>query len=352
MRIGLVCSLAITLDAFFPEWVHLWQQGGDEVITYSSGNPTQTGADHREIAGLTRSPAPSSLRAIRELRRILLADALDVVVVNTATAGAATRLALRGAIPTVYFCHGFHWEDPQRLSSLPFRVSERFLARWADQIVVINRSDFEYARGARFPRVSHLTRGVGVDLSRWPHRPEPLEPGPPYVLLQIGSLDERKRPQDSLQVLSHIRKAGIDAELRYLGDGPLQPALEAAAADLGLEPKVHFEGTVPPLPHLQTASVVLHPAAWEGLPRAVIESVVVGTPVVTYRTKGAADVLGAVTAGEVGDTAAMASAAIDLLRAPPSGDQASHIRSHYSHRRAWQDFDALLDRYRRASAMP
>ncbi len=71
------------------------------------------------------------------------------------------------------------------------------------------------------------------------------------------------------------------------GDGPLRPELEALTAERDLEDVVQFlgpRGDVPAL--LRMADIVVLPSIQDTLPFTVMESQVVGTPIVASRTGG------------------------------------------------------------------
>ncbi len=80
--------------------------------------------------------------------------------------------------------------------------------------------------------------------------------------------------------------------LLFVGDGEERGALERQVAARGL--KATFAGHVPPeaVPELIAAmDVVVHPSLWEGLPRAAVQALLVGRPVVAFDCDGAREVV-------------------------------------------------------------
>jgi glycosyltransferase involved in cell wall biosynthesis len=138
------------------------------------------------------------------------------------------------------------------------------------------------ASGARAELIPH-----GVDLSRFAPAPAPV--GAPLRLLAVARLVEKKGLEVLLQAL-----AGLDLpfRLRIVGDGPLRPLLERAAAQSGLRGRVELPGT---LTHHQLseayadANVVVVPSVQDsdgdrdGLPNVVLEAMASGRPVIASR---------------------------------------------------------------------
>jgi glycosyltransferase involved in cell wall biosynthesis len=80
----------------------------------------------------------------------------------------------------------------------------------------------------------------------------------------------------------------------FVGDGILRRSLELWAGRLGLAGRVKFAGLVPAadIPaHLATADLLVHASLREGLPRAVPQALLAGTPVVAFDIDGTREVI-------------------------------------------------------------
>ena len=72
-----------------------------------------------------------------------------------------------------------------------------------------------------------------------------------------------------------------DTVLVVLGEGPERGALERLAQDVGVEGRVFLRGRVPDVAAwLRRATVLVHPARWEGFGLGVLEAMLAGLPVV------------------------------------------------------------------------
>ncbi len=115
--------------------------------------------------------------------------------------------------------------------------------------------------------------------------PEP-EPGAGdgNYFLYAGRLTEEK----GLRVLLECWKNGPDlAPLWIVGDGPLRNEVENAAATLGNVHWLGMKSSEEVLFLMKRAKATLCPSLWyEGMPRVVIESLAVGTPVIASQIGG------------------------------------------------------------------
>ena len=82
--------------------------------------------------------------------------------------------------------------------------------------------------------------------------------------------------------------------LTVAGDGPERAALEGRAAELGLEGRVRFLGSVPRATVLRlfrAADASVLPSSWENFPHTVVESLAVGCPVIATAVGGVPEVV-------------------------------------------------------------
>lgn len=119
-----------------------------------------------------------------------------------------------------------------------------------------------------------------------------------------------------------MARALPEAKFLLVGDGPWREKLEAWAAGPDLRGRVHFAGLVPPadVPRwIASMDVLVHLSLREGLPRAVVQALAVGKPVVAHALDGTPEV---VVDGETGflvppgDGAALVERVRRLLRDP------------------------------------
>jgi glycosyltransferase involved in cell wall biosynthesis len=110
------------------------------------------------------------------------------------------------------------------------------------------------------------------------------------VLVFAGRLGPQKALGVALDAL-----AGLDdVTFVVAGDGPERAALERRAAELGLDSRVRFLGSVPRervLRLFRAADASVLPSAWENFPHTVVEALAVGCPVIATAVGGVPEVV-------------------------------------------------------------
>jgi len=212
--------------------------------------------------------------------------------------------------------------------------------RAADLILVTSKADQCYV-ASRYsvpaPKIEVVPNAIDVDL----FRPLPEIKRDPRRLCFVGRLTAQK----NLFVLLDAIK-GLDVELIIFGDGLLRDALQQHAAVEGID-NVAFRGRIPntALPgELNRCAAFLLVSRYEGNPKALLEAMSCGLPVIGSDVDGIQEVI---THGESGylcpPTVAGIRSAIravlsDSALMAKMGQQARHIiLDHYS-------LDALLTR--------
>lgn len=103
----------------------------------------------------------------------------------------------------------------------------------------------------------------------------------------VGSLTTRKRPELLIQAIKQLHLQGHLVELDMLGCGPLESALQNLVAQLDMKKYVRLHGQVDePYPVIRAANVFVLPSMSEGLSRAALEALFLGTPCVLRRVDG------------------------------------------------------------------
>lgn len=107
------------------------------------------------------------------------------------------------------------------------------------------------------------------------------------LLVFTAALEPRKRQYEFLAVFAEVRRRAKDVSLILLGEGHDEARLRARVATLGLDGSVHFLGHSDEVPRwIASADVCVFASEREGLPRAVIQYVLGGRPVVSTRLPG------------------------------------------------------------------
>src|SRR5437879_11698295 len=166
----------------------------------------------------------------------------DLVPPLSSVPGVLGRIAARAAgVPlVVHTVHGFHFHERSRLPSKLYSLAtERALAPLTDMLLMQNREDLRIVRRWRGVR-AHLI-GNGIDVQRFA-RVARTHAGPGRVVACIARFEAVKNHHDLLRVFARAHATCPQARLRLIGDGPLRPQCERAAAELGIAAATEFVG--------------------------------------------------------------------------------------------------------------
>ncbi|RZS87375.1 glycosyltransferase involved in cell wall biosynthesis [Motilibacter rhizosphaerae] len=246
----------------------------------------------------SRSPGRSTRGEIRTLRQIVRRGGFDVVHLHSSKAGLAGRLALRGALPTVFQPHCWSFQAAGGAMGRASLAWEKFAARWASSIVCVSNEEKRIGAEAGIPADRLVVIRNGVDLKTWTARSNAdraaaraqlgVESGVP-VVVTVGRLAEQKGQDLLLAAWPKVREAVPEARLYLVGDGPMRPQLEQLARSTE---GVHLIGDTDGVADWYAAAdVVALPSRWEGLALAVLEAAASGRSVVATNVSGMEEVL-------------------------------------------------------------
>jgi glycosyltransferase involved in cell wall biosynthesis len=286
--------------------------------------------DHVHEANWQRNPFdPRNLQAVAQVRALVQREGYDLVHVHTPVAALVVRYALRDLpVPVIYTAHGFHFHAGGAwLKNTLFLALEKLASSWTDWLIVINREDEGAALRHRLVPAERLRYmpGIGVDTARYDpsHVPENevarvrAELGVPAdapLFLMIAEFNPGKRHADLLNAFAKIDPR---THLALAGEGPLLDDLRADSTDL--IGRVHFLGYRRDIPALiRSANAVVLPSEREGLPRSIMESLCLETPVIGTDIRGVRDLLAneSRVLVNVGDVDALARALTWIIERP------------------------------------
>lgn len=318
--------LVTTVSGFVPQFemnnVKLLQNLGYEVHYASNYHTPSYGNDNHRLDGtgiirhqidFVRSPfKPVNLSVYRQLRRLMREEHFDLVHCHTPMGGVMARLAAHATHtgPVIYTAHGFHFFKGAKLINwLCYYPMEKFLSRYTDQQICINKEDYLRAKKHFHSKHVNYIPGVGIDFSKIPSltaqqieakRRELGLTENQLVILSAGELIKRKNHETALRAMAELKKyyalhPDESRPIHYIicGHGELESDLKKLAETLGLEDTVSFLGyRTDMLEIYQAADLFLFPSFQEGLPMALLEAMASGLPVICSDIRGSRDLMG------------------------------------------------------------
>jgi glycosyltransferase involved in cell wall biosynthesis len=309
----------------------LAQRGIDPVFV-GLDDPAWEAAD---FYGALKVPAVRimSPRDFDPLLLVRLARTLRADIVHTHLVHADVYGGLAARLRGAHLVSTKHNDDPFRVGS--FRFVERGLSRLADRIVTITDALHRFTVdrvGVPEGKVETIHYGLDDVPEAWGVNPPDDVPEGARVLLAVARLTDQKGIDVAIRALSALPG---DTVLVVLGEGPERPALVRLARELGVEPRVFLLGRVPDVAAwLGRATLLVHPARWEGFGLGVLEAMLAGLPVVATDISSLPEL---VVDGETGvlvkpdDAAALASGIARALDRPQLGEGGlERARSRFS----------------------
>jgi glycosyltransferase involved in cell wall biosynthesis len=312
-RLLLITTIPETINAFLLPFARYFRAKGwqvDALASDISGNVecVQTFDQVWDINWSRNPLAPANLlTAPITSQNVVEQGKYDIVHVHTPVASFVARYALKNLHPRpqiIYTSHGFTFTvNGNPFKNALFTALEKWAGHWTDFLIVMNQEDYEAAQQKCLiaPERIHFMPGIGLDLQYYNPNQVPegeiarvrqeLNLSPEISLcLSVAELIPRKRPFDILRAFAKLGRS--QACLAFAGNGSLLTSLQQLAHQLGIEHQVHFLGFRNDIPALMCASVATILASeYEGLPRCVMESMGLETPVIGSKVRGTQDLL-------------------------------------------------------------
>jgi glycosyltransferase involved in cell wall biosynthesis len=259
-------------------------------------------------------------------------EKFDVVHTHTLLPGLAGRVAGRLAgVPCVV--HTFHSWQPHLYKSLAFRwgfnTTEIAASHFAHAILFQNPDDLRnWCRIPAIPTQKGTLVGNGIDFSgitnkvglgaRERIRKEFGISDDAFVIVNVARFEPQKGHFFLLQTLKdlipHVNRKVVTL---LVGIGIDQEKIEAEVKRLNLQDVVYFTGYRQDVPDILTASdVSIMTSHYEGIPRALMESMALGIPVVATNVPGTRHLIQSGQTGllvEYGDIPGMSNALVKVL---------------------------------------
>lgn len=249
-----------------------------------------------------RSPFKlGNIKVYKDLKDIIDINDYDIIHCHTPMGGVLTRLAARNArrngTKIIYTAHGFHFfKGGPIINWLAYYPIERWLARYTDILITINKEDYARAnKSFQAGKVEYIP-GVGIDIDKFRKtkvnkefkRKELGLPEDAFVILSVGELNKNKNHEVVIKALSKLK----NPKIYYIvcGQGELLNYLKGLKKELGMDKQVKLLGFRSDIAEICKASdAFIFPSKREGLGLAALEAMASGLPIITSNVHGIVD---------------------------------------------------------------
>lgn len=252
---------------------------------------------------------------------------------HSSKAGILGRIAgwLANVPIIIHTFHGFGFNDEQKLwTKWGFILSEKIVAPMTNKLIFVSNSNRTEAMDLGIGKESQyalIRSGVPIKtIQTKAHQTnsDQLKNSlglrkDSKIITTIGAFKPQKNLSDFLIVAEKLISAGNDIEFIIIGDGILKPNLMSLCESLKIKERVFFIGWRKDIPEILSISdLFVMTSLWEGLPRALVEAMIIGIPAVCFDADGVKDVLNNKTGSLIKkkDTNSMVSEILNLLKNP------------------------------------
>ena len=294
---------------FHLPYLKMFKEKGYEVHVATNTDDTIPFCDVKHKVSFERSPFKiNNLKAIKQMKKILLDNNFDIVHTHTPMGSVVTRLAykkVRNKVNTrmIYTAHGFHfYKGAPLLNWLLFYPVEKYLSKYTDTLITINKEDYCLAKKKfRKCRSVEYVPGVGIDIKKFDVNIQKSERNiiiekfglnkNDFILTCVARLDKNKNQGFLIDVMKQINLTNKKIHLFLVGPDELNGIYQKKVGDDNVK-NVHFLGRREDIPTILSISdIIVSASLREGLPVNIIEAFAAGKPVVVLNCRGMNDLI-------------------------------------------------------------
>ena len=295
--------------AFHLPFLKWFKDQGYEVHVATNGDEEIPYCDKKIKISFERSPFKlNNIKAIFQLRKILLEEKYDIIHTHTPMGSVVTRLAAKKSrkqgTRVIYTAHGFHFfKGASLINWALFYPVEKYLSKYTDTLILINKEDYCLAK-KKFKRCKDIqyVPGVGIDENKFDIKMTKENKNKlreslglkdtDFVMIYPAELSNRKRQIWLINAVSTLLKENKDMHLLLPGKDSLNGKCQEIVKELNLEKQIHFLGFRKDIPKLlQISDLSVSSSRQEGLPVNIMEAMYVGLPIVATDCRGNRDLV-------------------------------------------------------------
>lgn len=239
-----------------------------------------------------------NFKAYQQVLNLMKKNKYDFIHCHSPIGGLCGRIAAHSTkTKIIYTAHGFHFFKGAPIKNwLLYYPIERWLARYTDTLITINKEDYYRAKKTFKAGKIEYIPGVGIDTKNFSEtvvdksekRNELSLPDDAFVILSVGELNKNKNHETIIKALEKLD----NPKIYYIicGQGPLNIYLNQLVKKLGLEKQVKLLGFCKDINEIcKVSDCFAFPSRREGLGLAALEAMSSGIPIITSNVHGILD---------------------------------------------------------------
>lgn len=309
-RVLFVATIHKHFRAFHIPYMKWFKSNGWQVDSMAGGDDVEfDDIDNKFQIDIQRTPFSfKNIKAYKQAKTIIDGGDYDLVYCHTAMGAVIARLAARrarknGKTKVIYVAHGFHFfKGSPKSYWMTYYPIEKFLSRYTDAIVTINKEDYELVKGHGFKNLAtYKIDGIGVNADCFfiatPKQKAELRvkngiKKDEFVMIYIAEYIHRKNHKFIIDALPGLICKCSNIRVLFAGRGVLMEQIKEYAKRKGVECYIDFLGFRTDIPELVALSDVgVSASRQEGLGLNLIEEMFAGIPVVASFDRGHREIL-------------------------------------------------------------
>ena len=292
---------------FHIPYLKLFKENGYEVHVATNGDEKIPYCDVKHKISFERSPIKiNNIKAIKQLKEVIDKENFDIIHCHTPMGSVVTRLAARKArkngTRVIYTAHGFHfYKGAPLLNWLLFYPIEKYLSKYTDDLITINKEDYGLAKRKFHARNTYYIPGVGVDPNKFninltsEEKHELRESlglkDDDFVIIYVAELNKNKNQKMAIETIKDLVKKDDKIKLLLVGKDSYNGKYQEMVKKLGIDKNVIFTDYRKDIPQLMKISdLAISTSLREGLPVNLIEAMRSCLPIVCTNCRGNRDI--------------------------------------------------------------
>lgn len=295
--------------AFHLPFLKWFKEQGYEVHVATNGDEEIPYCDKKIKISFERSPFKlNNIKAIFQLKKILLKEKYDIIHTHTPMGSVVTRLAAKKVrkqgTRVIYTAHGFHfYKGAPLLNWCLFYPVEKYLSKYTDTLILINKEDYGLAK-KKFKKCKDIeyVPGVGIDEKNFDvkmtkedkHklRKELGLKDTDFVMIYPAELNKNKNQIMLIDAMEQLIDKYPDIHLLLPGKDSYNGYYQKIVKEKNLDKNIHFLGFRKDIPRLlKISDLSVTTSKREGLPVNILEAMYVGLPIVATNCRGNRDLV-------------------------------------------------------------
>lgn len=291
---------------FHIPYLKYFKDNGYEVHVATNGETKIPYCDVKHIILFERSPIKfNNIKAIISLKKIIDNENFDIIHCHTPMGSVVTRLAAlkarKNGTRLIYTAHGFHfYKGASLLNWCIFYPIEKLLSYVTDDLITINKEDYNLAKEKFYAKRLHFVPGVGVNKRKFEFEFFESEKSnlrknlglsdKDFVIIYVAEINKNKNQKLAILAINELLKQNSDVKLLLVGKN--SGIYQNLVNNLNLAKKVIFTGYRNDIPKLMKISdIAISTSNREGLPVNLIEANMCDLPIIATNCRGNRDVV-------------------------------------------------------------